>query len=244
MIDIKTVATGSSGNCYILDDGHTQLMIECGIPFSEVLKKTNFDIRRVVACLVSHEHKDHCVGVAQLVKRSGIKVYATYGTIAGFENVKELKGKIHEEDRQGMEYNQQYRLAGGWLVTAFKVVHEGLQPSGFLIESVAGDRLVFVTDTNNINYTFSDLTHILVEANYKNDYLLENGYDQKLINRVQDSHLELNKSIDFVKRCQKMSDRLQNVTLIHLSNANSNADEFKREMEKATGILTTIAGGE
>ncbi len=35
---IETIATGSSGNCYVLNDGRTTLLFEAGIKFERVQK--------------------------------------------------------------------------------------------------------------------------------------------------------------------------------------------------------------
>lgn len=56
MIDIKTLASGSSGNCYIIDDGSTKLMIECGLPINQIKKKGGFCVHEMSGCLISHEH--------------------------------------------------------------------------------------------------------------------------------------------------------------------------------------------
>lgn len=53
---IKVIASGSKGNCYLIDDGETKLLIECGIPFKQIQIGCDFKLSSVAACLVSHEH--------------------------------------------------------------------------------------------------------------------------------------------------------------------------------------------
>lgn len=53
---LKVLASGSKGNCYILQSPTGSLLIEAGIPWKEIQKGLDFDLRQVVGCLISHEH--------------------------------------------------------------------------------------------------------------------------------------------------------------------------------------------
>jgi len=56
MIDIKTIGSGSSGNCYLANFNGTQILLECGLPFKVIQKALNFKLSSIEACLVTHEH--------------------------------------------------------------------------------------------------------------------------------------------------------------------------------------------
>ena len=53
---LKILASGSSGNAYLLQSPTGTLIIECGISYKEILKGLNFNLSGVVGCLISHEH--------------------------------------------------------------------------------------------------------------------------------------------------------------------------------------------
>lgn len=55
-MEIKALASGSSGNCYMVDSGPEKIMIECGLPISQIKRKGGFNVHAMQACLVSHEH--------------------------------------------------------------------------------------------------------------------------------------------------------------------------------------------
>ena len=61
---LKCIATGSTGNCYLLtsDSGET-LIIDCGIPINEIKKGLDWNIRNVVGVLCTHRHQDHSKSV-------------------------------------------------------------------------------------------------------------------------------------------------------------------------------------
>lgn len=53
---LKVLGSGSSGNCYILENDAEALIIEAGLPFMEVKKVLNFNVRKVQGVVISHEH--------------------------------------------------------------------------------------------------------------------------------------------------------------------------------------------
>jgi phosphoribosyl 1,2-cyclic phosphodiesterase len=55
-LDIKALASGSTGNCYIVSDSNTTIMIECGISITRIKKGCGFKLHEIQGCLVSHEH--------------------------------------------------------------------------------------------------------------------------------------------------------------------------------------------
>jgi len=63
MIQIQTIASGSKGNAYVVTDGHSQLLLECGIAFKKIRKALNFNTSSLAGCLITHEHGDHTKGL-------------------------------------------------------------------------------------------------------------------------------------------------------------------------------------
>ncbi len=41
---IKILATGSKGNCYHVSDGVTELLIECGIRYTEIIRGLDYSV--------------------------------------------------------------------------------------------------------------------------------------------------------------------------------------------------------
>lgn len=49
---LKCIATGSSGNCYLLQAGSGEtLILDCGIPIKEIKKGLDWNIKDVVGVL-------------------------------------------------------------------------------------------------------------------------------------------------------------------------------------------------
>lgn len=54
---IDVIASSSKGNAYLITDGRSTILIECGLPIKELKRRTNFKVpSNIDACLISHEH--------------------------------------------------------------------------------------------------------------------------------------------------------------------------------------------
>lgn len=232
-VEIKPLASGSSGNCYHLTDGSTPLLLECGIPFREIRRRLDFRTSDIAACLVTHEHQDHCMALDDVL-RAGIDVYASKGTI-------EAIGIAHHRLRP-VEARRAVRI-GTWNVMPFETKHNAAEPFGFLMASVTGEKVLFVTDTYYIRYKFRGLTHIMIECNYSRDVLHENVaagvVPRTLARKVLRAHFSLENVKEFF-RANDLS-AVQEIWLIHLSDRNADAERFKREIQAVTGKPVYIA---
>lgn len=232
-MQLKVLGSGSSGNCYLLQNEKETLMIEAGIKYKEILKGLDFNIKNVVGCLVSHEHKDHSKAISDIIK-SGIDVYTSEGTALACAAIEYRVKHIKSE--------QQFKI-NDFTILPFQTEHDAAEPLGFLIQHPDMGKLLFITDSYYCKYTFKGLNHIMIECNYSLPILNEN-VDQGLIpsvlkNRLLKSHF----SFEHVKEFLKANDlsSVKDIILIHLSGDNSDPEMFKNEIEKLTGKPTYIA---
>lgn len=231
---LKTLASGSSGNCYLLEGREETLILEAGISYKRIQDGLNYNINKVVGCLVTHGHKDHSKSIEQLNK-NGIDVYASKGTIEEIG--------LNEGYRFKSIKNQKKIRVGGFTVLPFDTQHDAAEPLGFLIQHNEMGKLLFITDSYYCKYKFKGLDHIVVECNYKKDILNKN-IDAGIIpewlrDRITKSHFELENVKEFLKSSDLS--RTKNIALIHLSSQNSDKDLFKKEIEKSTGRPVYIA---
>lgn len=223
-MELKVVGTGSSGNCYILGDQNEALIIEAGMKFMEVKKALNYEISKVVGCIVSHSHSDHCK-YAEEMKNAGIQVF-------GHESINPTKA---------------LKSGCGYKISSFRVIPLEVQHDvpcfAYLISHEKIGKLLFVTDTMTFNYNINGVNHIMIEANYEDCIIeknIENGYIPNVLrDRIMQSHMSLENAINTV--CHLKSKHLENVILIHLSSGNSNAKMFSEMVAKKVGMIPTIA---
>lgn len=230
---LKVLGSGSSGNCYLLQNEKETLMLECGLPYKTILKGLNFNLNNVVGCLVTHEHKDHSKAISDVANNS-MDVYSSNGTLKSM-NVENYRAKILKSEKQ-------FKLSG-FTILPFEAEHDAAEPLGFLIQHNDFGKLLFITDSYYCQYNFSKLNYIMIECNYSKSILDENIANglvhPTLANRLLKSHFSLNHVKEFLK-ANDLS-QCREIILIHLSDSNSNAAQFKEEIEKLTGIPVYIA---
>lgn len=232
MIEITALASSSKGNCYRVTDGRTPLLLECGINYRDIQKGLNFQMSTIAGCLITHEHNDHVKSIRDVLK-AGIDVYASKGTIQTLN--------ITSHRIWPVEAKKQLQV-GTWTILPFEVEHDVSEPIGFLLVNQQGEKLLFATDTYYIRYRFSGLSHIMVECNYSmkilNQNVAEGIIDKGRKKRIMKSHFSLENVKEFLK-ANDLS-KVQEIWLLHLSDTNSDADLFKREVQEQTGKMVFV----
>lgn len=209
---LKVLGSGSSGNCYILESDTEALIIEAGLPFREVKKALDFNVRKIVGVICSHRHKDHSGYISEYEKAS-IPVFKPYD---GMKDMN-LKG------------------GAGFKIQAFDLVHD-VPCYGFYISHPDIGNLIYASDTEYIRWRFSKVNHILVESNYSKDLVSDIPEKRR---HVLTGHMEIDTTCEFLKANNSPS--LKNVILLHLSSESADAESFKAKAEKVVKCLVYVA---
>ena len=208
-------------------------MIECGVNFNLVKQGVKYNINSIVGCLTTHSHGDHCKAIRDVLK-VGIRVYATTG----------------EHKAMGTEHHHNSRysiikpfMVGSFEVIAFKVIHDTPEPVGYLIRHDECGTVLFLTDTVYSPFRFAGLNNIIVEANYCHKILDKRVADGENPKFLRDRVIESHMSIEHCKDLLLANDlsQVNNIVLIHLSDGNSDAGRFKKEVQEITGKSVHIA---
>jgi len=232
-MQLKVLGSSSAGNCYLLDGKTECLVLEAGLPFKDVKKALDFNVNKIVGVVASHSHKDH-FGYAEDYLKSGIKVYA---------NEETHKTLSKQYDSQVIIRAGYWYQIGGFNVTPFRCEHD-VECFGYIIKHDEMGLLLFATDTSFIKYNFKklNLNHIMIEANYSgkmvNEYLEKGAIDRTRVNRIMQTHMELETAKEFIKANKTAS--LDSITLLHLSDGNSNAEQFKKDIQELAGKYVRV----
>lgn len=231
---LRVLGSSSHGNCYILERGEQTLLIECGVSWKEIQQGLDFNLSRVGACLISHEHNDHSKSVRE-VMQAGINVYCSPGT-AGTLGIS--SHRLHT-----VPPLKQFTV-GDFIVLPFPVEHDCAEPYGYLIYCRStGEKLLFATDTYYIRHRFSGLNYIMVECNHCGDVLKEHVAEGTMAvprkNRLLESHFSLEHCKEFLQA--NVTTDTRKIILLHLSDDNSDAERMVREITDLTGIDTEVA---
>lgn len=233
-MEIKVIASGSKGNCYLIDDKQSQILLDAGVPIKQIQIGCGFKVSALSGALISHSHMDHCKAVKDLA-RLGVDIF---GSAATFDAIGINGHRLHV-----VSACRKYEV-GSWVVMPFDLVHD-VPNLGYLLDSVkTGERLLYITDTMYCPYGFSGVTHMMVEANYDNGQLRNNMHsgiiNRSLGQRVMRTHMSIETLLGLLD-ANDLS-KLQQVYLIHLSDDNSLADSFKDVVQRATGAEVIVCG--
>ena len=139
---LKTLQSGSDGNCYVLTDSDGEMLIlDCGMHFNKILKGIGYGMQNIKAVCVTHRHKDHSLAMERFLG-VGIPVISEKGI-----------------------YN-----FGQYKIKTFDLVHD-VPCVGFAVTHPEMGMLVYLTDTEYCKYRFKGVRHLLVECNYCKDLL-------------------------------------------------------------------------
>lgn len=228
-MDIKVFGSSSSGNCYLIDDGSSQLLLEAGISPKTLLAK-GVKFSQISAVLITHEHQDHSRYVKELSRY--LLVCASKGTFESIYNpVRRVELKALDKI-----------IIGGFKIVPFEAKHDAKEPLGYFIHSNAtGENVLFATDTYYIQNKFSNINYLMVECNYSEKILQDKIVKANipLERRRRESHFSLENVKEFLKANDLKN--CKEIILLHLSDGLSDEAMFKKEVQSLTGIPTKIA---
>lgn len=226
---LKTIATGSSGNCHALiaDTGEI-LLLDLGENEKKIKKGIGWRISDVVGAVVTHKHADHSKSVNDF-ERMGVPVLKPYGN-AGDIGLKNISGfKVQAFDLTTIDGRWTHTDADGTDCPIF----------GFLISHKEMGRMLYITDTAIVKWRFKNINHILLGVNYDKEMIYPDNEGKK--NHIFGGHLEIGTACEFVK--SNNSDFLKNVIMCHLSADNADSDKFIERMKENCPAANVYVAG-
>lgn len=224
MIDIKVIASGSSGNCTALNCGKVTILLDAGIGFDRIQRALNF--RNPTAALITHEHGDHAKPstIAELLKR-GVDVYMTKGTAEAL--------KLDNSHRLHLiESGTRYEL-DEFKFYATPTIHDAAEPVMYSIGN-AKFNVRYIVDSGKIPLKFALTDYLLIETNYLSSNLQDASIDQTQKDRISKNHLSVEKVLEWLKR-NIFLERLKEVHLIHISKRHGDGEIFRQMVQAAVG---------
>lgn len=167
---------------------------------------------------------DHSKSIPNALKNH-IPVYSCLEVSEMYEGVKALSEK------------RKYMI-GHFKVTPLSVVHN-VENYSYLIEHEEIGKLAFCTDAVGFPYKIPMLSHILIEANYSSDLIIDHLCDNEDIRSHNEYHMEIEETIKAIRR--NYSPDLVNVIICHLSDSQSDEEMFKRKIFDDLGVRVVVA---
>lgn len=131
-----------------------------------------------------------------------------------------------------IECNKKTKI-GNFIIQPISVQHS-CECYAYLIEHEDMGKLLFATDCNSFKYIIKDLNHILIEANHDDSTILNNMKNNHYTASQFKNHMNFDDTLRTIKANNNIY--LQNIILCHLSNSNSNGNNYIQSIKEEIGI--------
>ena len=209
---VVSLGSGSSGNALLVEagpNGRTKLLVDAGFSeriLRERLRSVGVSFSQIQGILITHEHADHILGLATIIKRYATPVIADPRTLAAIEQIltagmlrsesgalvsletetgtDSIESLFVEDMSNGHSVSDNSTdltlgtrcMLGDIEVVSFPVSHDAVAPCGYLL-SAGGCRVCLVTDSGEVTPT-------MLEAMNQADLLiLESNHDRERLLR-------------------------------------------------------------
>ncbi len=131
-VQVTALASGSSGNAYLVRAGDTAVLLDAGVPAAALeryMRAQGVAPAALAAIFVSHEHVDHVRGAGLLARRYRIPIVANAATLRAAAT---SLGTLPEA--LTLAAGQECRL-GTLTVRTFPLPHDAADTVGFRVEA-------------------------------------------------------------------------------------------------------------
>lgn len=231
---LSILASGSTGNCSLVSEGDTHLLIDAGISAKRIvagIRACGVEPEMLSAILVTHEHTDHICGLPVLLRRCAAPVYAIRpvaealcASVAGAS----VRVCAAEPDCA--------MLIGSTAVTPFCLSHDSAGCCGYRINGLTGS-LGCCTDlgvvTEDVQAALTGVDCAVIESNHDLTMLRTGPYPAFLKRRIRSDHGHLSNDDAAALAVYLAQTGTGTLVLAHLSRHNNTPAEAVRTVQAA-----------
>lgn len=219
---ITVLGSGSKGNSTLIETKDKKILIDVGLPLSNLEKRLGRKMPKLDLVIITHTHNDHIKGLKSLIKKQNPIIYT-------------IKNDLEEKTNN---YKNIYYLKELELdkikINLFEVSHD-VPCLGINIKE-NDKELVYITDTGYIKtqlldeYKNKDI--YILESNYDQDMLMEGSYPFYLKQRIRSDkgHLSNNDTCRYLKTL--IGSKTKYICLAHLSEENNDQNIVKQKTKE------------
>jgi len=227
-VRVTTLASGSSGNCTLISDTDSHILVDAGIStrrISTALTSIGLTLCDISAVLVTHEHNDHIYGLRTMTKNYHIPLFSPpkVGNC--------LRWNIPGADELLTDVIPGEPFSVGELeISAFRTPHDTPESVGYVLN---GSRTAGVcTDLGHVPdsvfYALEGTDTVVLEANHDEDMLRNGDYPFFLKRRIFSDNGHLSNDTCANLAAALASSGTRRIILAHLSREN-NSPQIARE---------------
>lgn len=231
-MEVHVLASGSDGNCTVIESDGEAIMIDAGISCRSILSqmdRVGLDKDMVKAILITHEHSDHVKGAGATARKLDVPVVANEATF----NASNLG------DVQHWVYTSNSCIdIGPFHVTPLPTSHEAVEPNAYFTE-VDDKKVLLATDTGKFTFQIEHALSIadlaVVEANYDKKMLVDGPYPPSLKALIGSDRGHMC-NVDTAMAIKRTMNEKRKIFLAHLSRTNNTPDIARQTVSDITGI--------
>jgi len=214
---ISVLASGSKGNCTLIQAKNTNILIDAGMSNLYIEKQlislgVNPDL--IDSVFITHTHVDHVAGLKAFIKKHNPIVYLTKKMSEELKDI--LNQYVILEDKI---------FINDLTVDYFKTSHDTEDSVGYVVSDNESS-VVYVTDTGYINSKYFDMLSnkdlYVFESNHDVQLLMDNpNYPYQTKQRIlsDKGHLSNKDSAYYLSKL--VGDKTKHIILAHLSEQNN-----------------------
>ncbi len=239
------LASGSRGNAIWVEEDDVAILLDCGLPLIQLktrAKAAGLTWEKLAAVFVSHEHRDHFLGLGPLCRKEKIPAFVNQGT-------KEALTPL-----VGPSINWQILRTGdvadcGPLkVRTIAISHDTSDPVAFRVEGASGASLGLATDmgepTNLVRQHFKGLDALVLEFNHDYQMLMNGRYPWPVKQRVRSRTGHLSNEVAARLAAELHHQDLKHLILAHLSAENNAPNLAHQAAQEAIGTIEPIVASQ
>ena len=220
---VCTIASSSKGNCVLVFNDNTKILIDLGVTLVDLESKLNMlgiNPHEITAILNTHEHIDHTKNIGAFMRKYGTPLYCH---IDGYDRLLTKLGKVNYSLLT--RFNDMPFEIGDMVVRAFKLPHDASSCVGYTIAD--GDkRMSIATDLGHFDdeivANLMGSRMVILESNHDEKMLLNNPkYTPMLKQRILGKSGHLSNKLASQVALKLVGTGTRQILLAHLSEENN-----------------------
>lgn len=219
---LYSLASSSSGNCYLYDFGDIKILIDIGIRKKNLLSKLeeiNLSFDDISEIFITHEHIDHIMGLEVINKTNTKTINLTYGTDEFIKYNINNKNHIKSNDKI---------CVGDVIVEVIPTSHDATESVSYIFHH-NNKKYVHLLDTgyiiNSVCEKIKNAHFYLIESNYDHEVLISNlKYPLSVKKRIISDQGHLSNQQCYEYLCELTGRNTEIVCFGHLSENNNSKD--------------------
>lgn len=224
---ITILASGSKGNSTLIETENKNILIDVGLPLSNLEKRLERSMPKIDILIITHTHVDHIKGIKSILKKQKPIIYTLENNLE--EKIEDPSLIIHEKTFEEDDF----------LINLFELSHDVPCLGVYLKEK--DNELIYITDTGYIKEKllkkYKNKTIYIIESNYEEEMLISGSYPFYLKQRIRSDrgHISNEDTCRYLKTL--IGDKTKYICLAHLSEENNDPEIVKEKVNNTINKL-------